>query len=123
MRSMRKALIDTALLLEELKLKRTDISSVNFYGFHDPASVSLEAEAFVRLFRAARVPRAKLETSIQDGYAHASFDWRRIHWSTCQKVDPEVWEAMLRAQAVDALPEARRQIKGQQQLLLAGPSR
>lgn len=121
MRSVRKVLHDTAALFEELKIKRRDVFTVTVYNYDDIVGVHVRPEVFVRVFRAARVPRAKLETSIQNEYAHASFLWRRVDWATCQRVDPEVWEAMLRRQAVDALPEARPQI-GTQQLLLAGPT-
>jgi hypothetical protein len=94
MKSIRKQLIYTSVLIDSLKLTRHDLTAINVYSWGD-VSISMKAAAFARVLTMLGVSRSKVTFTVTESYVHASFKSRGVEWSCSQKMTTEQLDELL----------------------------
>lgn len=108
MKSIRKTLVDLSVLIDSLRITRTEVTSVTVYGWGDK-SISLRPEAFARVIALLGVPRSKVKFTATESFVHASFRSRGVDWTCTQKMTAEQWDELLahRTPALELTPTPR----------------
>ena len=96
MRSIQKALNDTAAAIVRFKIKKTEIKSVYFncrrHNLY--AWVSLHPDAFVSLVKRMSVPISKITFEVTDKYVEADFKRFGAYWRTEVEIPVEQFKTL-----------------------------
>ena len=122
MRSIQKALRDSAGLVEQLAIKREELACVRVDSFGD-SNVHLSPSGFIRVFNAMRVRRSTLKADVIDGDLHAEFKVRYTRFvCVVRKEEIDGWRERVGLQR-PTLPEPNgiKRLNGGSVLLLPAP--
>lgn len=94
MRSVSKALADASMLVSSLKLKRDEIISVDVCP-RGAICFHLRTEGFMRIFKALRVPGAKVKAHVHEQSIHARFVHYGAEWFSIFRMGQSQWDALI----------------------------